>query len=86
MHVHFNLMVTLLNRNIFPVGPSFTSLPPHPNIMHVLGSFCDDIPLLPDATHSYPAALPSKYGDGGFSRNRTKFLVMPRSVKHVIKG
>lgn len=59
-------------------GPSFTSLPPHPNIMHVLGSFCDDIPLLPDATHSYPAALPSKYGDGGFSRNRTKFLVMPR--------
>lgn len=57
-------------------GPSYTSMPPHPNIMPVLHAFADNIPCLPDALTSYPAALP--FNDGGFARNRTMFLVMPR--------
>ncbi|KAJ7334445.1 positive regulation of cristae formation [Desmophyllum pertusum] len=37
---------------------SYTSLPPHPNISPVLHAFADDVPCLPDAITSYPAALP----------------------------
>lgn len=46
----------------------------------MLCAFADDVPCLPDAISSYPAALPSRYGEGGFARNRTMFLVMPRLV------
>ena len=53
-------------------------MPPHPNIMPVLHAFADNNPCLPDAWTSYPAALP--FNNGGFARNRTMFLVMPRLV------
>ncbi|KAL9988815.1 hypothetical protein ACROYT_G003303 [Oculina patagonica] len=68
-------------------GPAYTSLPPHPNITPVLHAFADNIPCLPDAFDSYPAALP--YYNGGYASNRTLFLVMPRyctTVQEYIKA
>lgn len=70
-------------QNTLEAGPSYTTLPPHPNILPILHAFCDDMPCLPDAKSSYPAALPSRYGDGCFARNRTMFLVMPRYSRTV---
>ncbi|XP_048587529.1 serine/threonine-protein kinase Pink1, mitochondrial isoform X2 [Nematostella vectensis] len=57
-------------------GPKYTHLPTHVNILPVLHTFVDDMPHLPDAQDSYPAALPARHG--GLGRNRTMFLVMPR--------
>lgn len=68
-----------MNISYFP-GPSYTRLPPHPNISPVLCTFADEIPCLPDGISSYPAALPAQYGEGCYGRNRTMFLVMPRLV------
>ncbi|EDO47150.1 predicted protein [Nematostella vectensis] len=56
--------------------PKYTHLPTHVNILPVLHTFVDDMPHLPDAQDSYPAALPARHG--GLGRNRTMFLVMPR--------
>ncbi|XP_020612386.1 serine/threonine-protein kinase PINK1, mitochondrial-like [Orbicella faveolata] len=68
-------------QNTSEAGPSYTSIPPHPNVMPVLHVFADNIPCLPDALTSYPAALP--FNNGGFARNRTMFLVMPRYSRTV---
>jgi len=70
-------------QNTPEAAASYANLPPHPNISPVLCTFPDDIPCLPDAFKSYPAALPSRYGDGSFGRNRTMFLVMPRYSRTV---
>lgn len=59
-------------------GPSYTRMSPHPNITPIVHAFADNIPCLPDALTSYPAALP--FNNGGFARNRTMFFVMPRLV------
>lgn len=62
--------------NASQAGLSYTRLSAHPNISPILHHFTDDIPVLPDASTSYPAALPCS--SGGLARNRTMFLVMPR--------
>ena len=56
----------------------FTNLPAHENIVPVLHTFVDNFPLLPDAVDTYPAALPLRYHEDGFGRNKSLFLVMPR--------
>ncbi|KAK3707373.1 hypothetical protein QZH41_010460, partial [Actinostola sp. cb2023] len=56
----------------------YTNISPHPNILPVMHSFVDDVPCLPDAEASYPAALPPKYTHNGLGRNKTMFMVMPR--------
>lgn len=68
-------------QNTTEEGPSYTRMPPHPNITPVLHAFADNIPCLPDALTSYPAALP--FNNGGFARNRTMFFVMPRYSRTV---
>ena len=57
-------------------GLSYTRLSAHPNISPILHHFTDETPVLPDASTSYPDALPCS--SGGLARNRTMFLVMPR--------
>lgn len=62
--------------NASEAGSSYTRLSDHPNISPILHHFTDDTPVLPDASTSYPVALPCSRG--GLARNRTMFLVMPR--------
>lgn len=62
--------------NTLEADSSYTRLSAHPNISPILHHFTDNTPVLPDASTSYPAALPCSRG--GLARNRTMFLVMPR--------
>lgn len=53
-------------------------IPPHPNIVDMVGAFVDDVPSLPEAIEKYPEALPPRLNPDGSGRNKTLFLVMKR--------
>jgi len=53
-------------------------LPPHPNMVDMLGAYVDDMPALPEAYTEYPHALPFRLNPEGFGRNQTMFLIMKR--------
>ncbi|XP_052219122.1 serine/threonine-protein kinase Pink1, mitochondrial-like isoform X1 [Dreissena polymorpha] len=53
-------------------------LPPHPNIVTMLGLFVDQVPNLLDNVLNYPAALPQRIHAEGIGRNMTLFLVMKK--------
>ena len=69
-------MVLILNADT----SGYTRLPGHFNVMKILGYFADNMPKLPDAEESYPAALPPRLYSDGYGRNRTMFYVMPKYV------
>ncbi|XP_047101200.1 serine/threonine-protein kinase Pink1, mitochondrial [Schistocerca piceifrons] len=53
-------------------------LPPHPNIVEILGLFADRVPFLPGSLAMYPDALPSRLNPEGSGRNMSLFLLMKR--------
>jgi serine/threonine protein kinase len=53
-------------------------LPSHPNIVEMLGVFCDQIPDLRKSKSLYPMALPQRLNPGGYGRNMSLFLLMKR--------
>ncbi|GAB0090756.1 serine/threonine-protein kinase PINK1, mitochondrial [Sergentomyia squamirostris] len=55
-----------------------TMLPPHPNVVSMLGVFCAQMPNLEGARHLYPSALPPRLHESGFGRNMSLFLLMRR--------
>lgn len=63
-------------------------LPPHPNIVEILGLFADRVPFLPGSLALYPDALPSRLNPEGSGRNMSLFLLMKRydtSVKRYLE-
>ncbi|XP_059608860.1 serine/threonine-protein kinase Pink1, mitochondrial [Phlebotomus argentipes] len=55
-----------------------TLLPPHPNVVSMLGVFCAQMPNLEGARTLYPSALPPRLHESGFGRNMSLFLLMRR--------
>uniref|UniRef100_A0A1B0CFF4 non-specific serine/threonine protein kinase n=1 Tax=Lutzomyia longipalpis TaxID=7200 RepID=A0A1B0CFF4_LUTLO len=55
-----------------------TLLPPHPNVVSMLGVFCAQMPNLEGAHTLYPSALPPRLHESGFGRNMSLFLLMRR--------
>lgn len=55
-----------------------TLLPPHPNVVSMLGVFCAQMPQLEGARALYPSALPPRLHESGFGRNMSLFLLMRR--------
>ena len=53
-------------------------LPPHPNIVDMLGAYVDEVPALPEGYAEYPDALPYRLNPDGCGRNQTMFLVMKK--------
>lgn len=54
------------------------NLPPHPNIVAMVGVFCAQIPNLMQSTSLYPMALPQRIHPEGYGRNMSLFLLMKR--------
>lgn len=53
-------------------------LPPHPNIVLMVGVFCAQVPNLMQSTSLYPMALPQRLNPNGYGRNMSLFLLMKR--------
>lgn len=53
-------------------------LPPHPNIVLMVGVFCAQIPNLMQSSSLYPMALPPRINPQGYGRNMSLFLLMKR--------
>lgn len=53
-------------------------LPPHPNIVLMVGVFCAQIPNLMQSSSLYPMALPQRLNPQGYGRNMSLFLLMKR--------
>lgn len=54
------------------------NLPPHPNIVMMVGVFCARVPNLMQSTSLYPMALPPRINPTGYGRNMSLFLLMKR--------
>lgn len=59
------------------------TLPPHPNIVTMFGSFCAQIPELMGSTSLWPMALPQRINPNGYGRNMSLFLLMKRYEKNL---
>lgn len=53
-------------------------LPPHPNIVLMVGVFCAQVPNLMQSNSLYPMALPQRLNPQGYGRNMSLFLLMKR--------
>lgn len=53
-------------------------LPPHPNIVLMVGVFCAQVPNLMQSSSLYPMALPQRLNPQGYGRNMSLFLLMKR--------
>lgn len=53
-------------------------LPPHPNIVLMIGAFCAQIPQLSQSTTLIPMALPQRINPNGYGRNMSLFMLMKR--------
>lgn len=53
-------------------------LPPHPNIVLMVGVFCAQVPNLMQSTSLYPMALPQRINPHGYGRNMSLFMLMKR--------
>lgn len=53
-------------------------LPPHPNIVMMVGVFCAQVPNLIQSSSLYPSALPQRLNPQGYGRNMSLFLLMKR--------
>lgn len=53
-------------------------LPPHPNIVLMVGVFCAQVPNLMQSSSLYPMALPQRINPHGYGRNMSLFLLMKR--------
>lgn len=53
-------------------------LPPHPNIVLMVGVFCAQVPNLMQSSSLYPMALPQRLNPNGYGRNMSLFLLMKR--------
>ena len=55
------------------------TLPPHPNIVDMVGMFVDPVPEgLGQAIDNFPHALPPRINPEGLGRNMTLFIVMQK--------
>ena len=50
----------------------------HPNVVRMYSCFVDSFPVLKEAHHYYPMAIPSNLSADGYGRNKTLFIVMRR--------
>lgn len=53
-------------------------LPPHPNIVLMIGAFCAQIPQLRESNTLIPMALPQRINPNGYGRNMSLFMLMKR--------
>lgn len=53
-------------------------LPPHPNIVLMVGVFCAQVPNLMQSSSLYPMALPQRLNPHGYGRNMSLFMLMKR--------
>lgn len=60
------------------VSDQTINLPPHPNIVMMVGVFCARVPNLVQSTSLYPMALPPRLNPSGYGRNMSLFLLMKR--------
>lgn len=67
------------------LSESTVQLPPHPNIVLMVGVFCAQIPNLMQSSSLYPMALPQRINPHGYGRNMSLFLLMKR-YEHSLGG